>query len=131
MVVRCTSVVLLGFDGGERNRVDDVLHQRATAQIVHRLVESLQDRADGHGAGGALHGLVADVARIEVGEHEHRDTAGYGIAGCLDLGHIRRPCGIELDWAHKRQVRVLLTHDRRGLDDQIDIRALAGTESGV
>ena len=44
--------------------VDDVLDQAPAAQIVDRLVETLQDGADGHRARRALHGLVRVVAGV-------------------------------------------------------------------
>ena len=68
------------FNGGQGDGIDDVLHQGASAQGVDRPVEPLKHRSDRHGAGGALHCLVADVPRIEIREHEHGDIAGDRVA---------------------------------------------------
>ena len=64
-----------GLDRGDRDGVDDVVHGRAAREVVDRLVEPLQHRADGDRVRAALHGLVGVVARVEVGEDEDRRAA--------------------------------------------------------
>ena len=54
--------------------------------VVDRLGDAPQDGAVGVGAGEALDQLVADVACLEVGEHEHVGLTGDGGAGSLELG---------------------------------------------
>mgnify|MGYP007077728068 CR=1 FL=1 len=81
--------------------------------------------------GGTLHGLVADVAGAQVGEHEHVDVSGHVVALGLGGCHVGRPCGVELDGADDGQVRSLLLDDSRGLFDDVHVRPLAGAEGGV
>ena len=50
--------------------VDDVRHKGPAAQIVHRLVESLEHRAYGNGISGSLHCLVGIVSGVEVWKDE-------------------------------------------------------------
>ncbi len=57
--------------------------ERAARQVAHRLGEALEERAVGLGAGEALHELVADVAALQVGEHEGVRLAGHRRAGRL------------------------------------------------
>src|SRR5271165_323329 len=66
----------LRLDRGDGDGVDDVFDQRAAGQVVHRLVEALQHRADRDRDGAALHRLVGVVAGVEVREDQHRGTAG-------------------------------------------------------
>src|SRR5512132_4175547 len=66
----------LGLDGGDGHRVDDVGDQGAAGQVVDRLAQALEHRADGDRVGRALHRLVGVVAGVEVGEHEHGGPAG-------------------------------------------------------
>ena len=49
---------------------------RAAREVVDRLAQPLQHRADGHRAGAALHRLVGVVAGVEVGEDEDRRAPG-------------------------------------------------------
>lgn len=58
----------LRLDRGDRHGGDDVLHQRAAREVVDRLAQTLEHRADRDGARRALHGLVRVVARVEVGK---------------------------------------------------------------
>ena len=121
----------LRFDGGEGDGVDDVLHQSTTGQVVYRLVETLQHRADGQGAGGALHGFVADVAGAQVREDEHVDVSGHIVALGLGGGYGGGPGGVELDGTDHRQIRSLLLEQLGGFLDHVHVRSLAGAEGGV
>ena len=51
---------------------------RSAGEVVDRLVQALQHGPDGDGSGAALHRLVGVVARVEVGEDEHRRAPGDG-----------------------------------------------------
>src|SRR5271166_6969571 len=70
------SVVIdpLRLDRGDGDGVDDVFDQRTAGQVVHRLVQALQHRADRDRPGGALHRLISVVAGVEVREDQHRGT---------------------------------------------------------
>ena len=96
-VCRLSGSVLLGFDGGQGHGIDDVGHQSTTGEVVHRSVQTLQDRAYGQGARGALDGLVTDVSCTEVGEDEDVDLAGDGVALGLGGGYGGGPGRVELD----------------------------------
>src|SRR5699024_10004756 len=66
----------LGLDGGDDDGVDDVVDESSTGEVVDRLVQALQDGADGDRPGRALDRLVGVVARVEVGEDEDGRPAG-------------------------------------------------------
>ena len=69
--------------------VGEVLHRAAARDVVHGLVEALEDRADRAGAAEPLGDLVGDVARVEVGEDEDVGAGPpIGLSGALLL---RRP----------------------------------------
>ena len=71
------SNLFLRLHGGEGNRIDDVFDEGAAGEVVHRLGQALEHRADGDCAmSTALHSLVADVTGGEVREHEHGSLAG-------------------------------------------------------
>ena len=123
---------LPGLHGGERNRVDDVFHKGATAEVVHGLGEALEHRANGDGAArAALHGLVADVTGREAREHEHGRLAGDGAAGGLqgpDTGHGRR---IVLQRAVHEHLGAGFLHELGGLAHEVGIGALAAVHGAV
>lgn len=73
----------LGLDGGDCHGVDDVLNGCATGEVVDWFSQPLKDRANRDGARGALHGLVGDVARVEVWEDE--DVCRARDRGVLEL----------------------------------------------
>ena len=66
----------LGLDRGDRDGVDDVAHGRPAGQVVDRLAQPLQHRADRDRVGRPLHRLVGVVAGVEVGEDEHGRPPG-------------------------------------------------------
>src|SRR4030095_12244632 len=76
----------LGLDGGDGHGVDDVGDGGPAGQVVDRLAQPLEDRADGDRVGRALHRLVGVVAGVEVGEHEHGGPAGGLAVGQLGPG---------------------------------------------
>ena len=96
---------VLRLHGGDRHRVDDVGHQRPARQVVHRLVEPLQHRPDRDRAGGALHRLVGVVARVEVGEDEHRRPPRHRAARQLRPRDVRVDRRVVLDRPLDRQIR--------------------------
>ena len=81
----------LGLDRGDRDGVDDVGDQRTAGQVVDRLAQPLQHRADRDRPGAALHCLVGVVAGVEVREDQHRRPAGHRRVGQLRGGHRRHP----------------------------------------
>ena len=57
---------------GDRNGVDDIVHCAPAAEVIDRLVETLQHRAYSNRSSFALHGFVGIVARIQIGEDQDR-----------------------------------------------------------
>ena len=106
---RCIATSLR-LDRGDGDGVDDVLDQRAAGQVVDRLAQALQHRADRDGAGAALHRLVGVVAGVEVGEDQHRRPAGHRGVRHLGGRDRRLDRGVVLD---------------RPLDQQVAARARA------
>src|SRR5688572_5679332 len=68
----------LRLKGARGHHIDDVLGLAAAREIVHGAREPLQQGADGIGTGESFGDFVRNVSRIEVREHEHVCTAGYG-----------------------------------------------------
>ena len=60
----------LRLNGGNRHGIDYVGDTAATREVIDRLVQPLQDRANRHGAGRSLHGLVGVVAGVQVREEK-------------------------------------------------------------
>ena len=87
--------------------------------------------AVGVGAGEALDQLVADVAGLEVGEHEHVGLAGNGGAGSLELGDGGDNSGIELQVAVDGELGSLLLAELHSLLDLLGDLAASGAHGGV
>ena len=124
---RCDHVGLLRLDRRDRHGVDDVLDQRTPGQVVDRLLQPLQHRADRDRACAALHRLVGVVAGVEVGEDQHRGPAGDLRVRHLGLGHRGLDRGVVLDGPVDEQVRLSLAHQFRCRPDLVDVRAGAAT----
>src|ERR1019366_3222779 len=73
------------LDCGERQRVDDVVHHGAAAEVVDWLGEALQHRSDAYYVCAALHCFVRRVAGVEVGEDEDVGVSGDRTAGPFGL----------------------------------------------
>ena len=60
-------------DHGQHDRGgrDDVIHRGTSRQVANRTGKSLQEGADGLGAGQILSQLVGDVAGVQVGKDQH------------------------------------------------------------
>ena len=72
----------LGLDRGDRDGVDDVLHERTAGEVVDRHPQSLQDRSDGDRAGGPLDGLVRVVPGVGgAGILKDQCWPKFGLAG--------------------------------------------------
>ncbi len=96
---------VLGLDRRDGDGVDDVLDEGAPGQVVDRLAQTLQDRADGDGAGRALHGLAGVVAGVEVGEDQHAGLPRDLGVGQLGGGDGRLHGRVVLDRTLDLQVR--------------------------
>src|SRR5215207_2146665 len=115
----------LGLDGGDGHGVDDVGHRGPPGQVVDRLAQALEDRADGDRVGRPLHRLVGVVAGVEVGEHEHGGPAGDLAVGQLGPGDRGVDGGVVLDRPLDQEVGPALPGDRGGLADLLDVAARA------
>ncbi|KPW67079.1 hypothetical protein ALQ64_102293 [Pseudomonas cannabina] len=67
----------VGLNGGESDCVDDVIDLSATRQVIYRLAQALQHRAQAYTVGTALHRLVRRVAGVQVREHEYVRASGH------------------------------------------------------
>src|SRR5579871_3304228 len=88
-----------GLDRGKRQRVNDVVHQGAAAEVVHRPGEALQHRADAHYLCAALDGFICRVASVEVWEDEDVGAAGHRAARPLALPYRSDGGGVVLQRA--------------------------------
>jgi hypothetical protein len=82
---RPTQLISPGLDCGKRQRVDDVVHQGTAAEVVYRLGEALQHRADAHYVSAALDSFVRRVASVEIWKDEDIGASGHRAAGALAL----------------------------------------------
>ncbi len=114
-----------GLDGGQRDRVDDVLDQGAAAQVVHRLGQALEHRPDADHLGAALHRLVRRVAGVQVGEDEDAGPAGHQAARPLGLADRGDRGRVVLQRAVHGQAGFAFAHDPGGLGDLVHVRARA------
>ena len=92
-------------------------------QVVDRLAEALQHRADGDGAGRTLHRLVGVVAGVEVGEDEDGGAAGDVAVGQLAAGDVRVDGGVVLDRPVDLQIGPQLARPLGRLADLVDVGA--------
>merc|ERR1711969_523625 len=104
----------LRLNGRDRDGVDDVLHEGTAREVVDRLLQSLQHRADRDGAGRALHRLIGVVAGVEVGEDEDRGPAGDLRPRELGGSHGRIGGGVVLNRSLHEQFRGTLAHEGGG-----------------
>lgn len=116
----------LSLDGGDGHDTHDVVGRAAARKVVNRLGDALQDGAVGVGAGEALDQLVADVAGLEVREHEHVGLTGDGGAGSLELGDGGDDGGVELQVAIDGELGSLLLAELYGLLDLLGDLAAGG-----
>ena len=118
--------LLLALQRRDHDRVHDVLDRAAAREVVHRLGEALHDGPHRDGLRGLLDGLVAVVARVEVGEHAHGGVARDLRVGPLvldgrDVGVDGR---VELDRPLDGVLAAQALGLGRGLTDRVDERAL-------
>lgn len=77
----------------------DIISIATTRKIVDRRGNTLCDRAICFSFCKSLHELIADVASIEIREHEHIRMTGNGGAWCFRAADLRNDSGIELKLA--------------------------------
>lgn len=74
------ALLLLRLNGGQGNGEHNVIDQRAARQVIHRLVQALQHRADADYTGCALHSFISGVAGVQVRENKYIGAAGdFGV----------------------------------------------------
>ena len=104
---------LLRLDARDGHDAVDVVGGATTRKVVHGSGYSLRHRTVRLRLREALHQLVADVARIEVGEHEHVGLAGNRRARRLRRTHLGDDRGVELQFAVERELGSELLRDAR------------------
>ena len=72
---------LHSLNGGEGDGVNNIFNQRAARQIVYRLVQALQHRANAEDVGIALYGFICAVTGVEIRENKHGGFAGHFAVG--------------------------------------------------
>src|SRR5450830_1634054 len=124
------SASTLGLHGRDRNHVVHIVGAATARQIVGRLVQALQQRADGDGAAHAFGQLVADIARVQVREHQHvRAAIHHGILD-FSLGNLGHDGRIELHVAIDGQQRTLGLDPVRGRMHLVDGRVVGAAAGG-
>src|ERR1019366_4935332 len=114
------------LDRGKRQRVDDVIHRGAAAEVVHRLAESPQHRANAHYLRAALDSFVCRVPGVEVWEDEDVGASGHCAAGPLAFPYRGDGGGVVLQGAVYGQIGLTFVHDLGRLGDLVDIDAHTG-----
>ena len=94
----------LGLHARDGDDAHDIMCAAAARQVVDRGGDALGHRAERLGVRQALHQLVADVARIKVGEDQAVRLAGNLAVGGLRSAHGRHHGGIGLQLAVERQL---------------------------
>ena len=124
-------LLLCSLSKGDGAGYDDILNGAASGKVADRFGEPLKNRAVRFCARQALNKLIADVARLEIGEDQ-----GVRLSG--DLGVRRFGCGdgrddrsVELQFAFNRQGRVLLANDLRRFGDFFNQVTACRAEGGV
>ena len=72
---------LLRLNRRNNHRIDDIGNRRTTAQVVDRLLQTLEDRTNRNRPRGALNGLITDIPGIERREHEDIGMTCDGAVG--------------------------------------------------
>ncbi len=121
----------LGLDRGDGDGVDDVADRGASGEVVDRLAQPLQHRADRDRAGRALHRLVGVVAGVEVGEDEDGGPPGDGGVRQLGPGHGGVDRGVVLDGPLDQQLGRAVADQRRGRRDLLHVAARSGAAGRV
>ena len=116
---------ILRLDGGDGHCVDDVLDRTTPAQVVDRLFQTLEDRADGNGAGFPLDGLVGVVAGVQVGEDKDRGPARDLGPGHFLLRDTHIDGGVVLHGPVQQEVRPPLAGELGGLAHSLHVFANA------
>ena len=115
---------------GDDGHLVDLLGVAAPGEIVDGGVEALEDGAVGLVAAQALGDLIADVARLDVGEYEGVGVAGHLAARELQLAHRGGHGGVELHLAVNGELRGQLLGRLGGGGGQGNRRTLAGALGG-
>mmetsp|Transcript_75607 Transcript_75607/g.214191 ORF Transcript_75607/g.214191 Transcript_75607/m.214191 type:complete len:381 (+) Transcript_75607:87-1229(+) len=126
---RAVALLLARLDGLQRrdhHGALDVLGAAAAREVVARPAEPLQDGAHRLGACQALGQLVADVARLQAGEHEHVGAAGHRGAWRLRLPDARHDRGVQLQLPVAGQARPALPQQGQGVPDLVHRRVRGG-----
>ena len=76
----------LRLNSGYSDHGNYVRNAASAGQIVDGLCEALGHGAYCLGTGKTLHQLIADVARLQIGEYKHVGMAGNLAAGSLERG---------------------------------------------
>ena len=103
----------------------------AARQVVDGGGDALGHRAERLGVRQALHQLVADVARIKVGEDQAVCLAGNLAVGGLRSAHGRHHGGIGLQLAVERQLGCQLAGDGGSFYHLVRIVVFGGAVGGV
>ena len=104
---------VLGLNGRDRNRIDDVSHSAPPAEVIYRFIKPLQDRAYSNSIGRTLNSLVGVVAGVQVREDEYRCMACDLASRKLCLCHTGIDRSIVLDGAFDLQIRTAVLCDLR------------------
>ena len=125
----CSGCLLghLSLNGGDGDDANDIAGGATAREVVDRLGDALEDGAVGLGATEALDELVADVAGLEVGEHEDVGVTRDLALGGLQLSDLGHNGGVELQVAVDGELGSLLLGKRRGLLDLLGGVAAGGS----
>ena len=120
----------LGEVGHGADDAVDVTLGGAAGEVGDRAIKTLENRADGSGAGELLHGFVEDVAGVEVGADEDVGAAGDGGVGGFFGADFEVDGGVELHFAVDEDVGGLFFNVCDGSAGDVDSGIFAaGAES--
>lgn len=104
---------------------------RAPREVIDRLPETLQHRADGDDVGTALHCLIGGVAGVQIREDEHGGLPGDLALGCFLPAHFQYGGGVVLQGAVDHQFGILAAGDFRGQTHFLHVFPRAGGAGAV
>ena len=117
--------------GGDNGHRIDLLRVAAAGEVVDGGVQAEQDGAVGVEVAETLGDLVADVARVDVGEDESVGVAADAVGDMLGLGDDGGDRRVELELAADGGVGHFGLGLLAGVAHLVDVLALAGAERGV
>ncbi|SUG14085.1 Uncharacterised protein [Salmonella enterica subsp. arizonae] len=124
-------LLLRSLDRRQGDGVDDIVNQRATGQVVHRLAHTLQHRPDGDQVGRTLYRFVGGVTGVQIREDEHGSATSNRRVRRFGFRYVSHDRGVVLQRTVDHQVRTFFLRQTRRFAYFLYIAARARGAGGV